>query len=173
MHTLFPAQSFFALLRVKNCHNIINQINQSMYLMVSVRLARKLVYRYATKKNMEKKNKSLLKVYKFKMIYRNLPNCWKWFIFALNPLDNNSLPWKSSLKKIFEPFPTKFAGTRMTILTEGALVVANATAIKVSTRKAVRTDIKVEDWVGTVLVRRGASESWLFPSKVSVKVSIL
>lgn len=47
----------------------------------------------------------------------------------------------------------------MTILTEGALVVANATAIKVSTRKAVRTDIKVEDWVGTVLVRRGASES--------------
>lgn len=122
---------------------------------------------------MEKKNKSLLKVYKFKMIYRNLPNCWKWFIFALNPLDNNSLPWKSLLKKIFEPFPTKFAGTRMTILTEGALVVANATAIKVSTRKAVRTDIKVEDWAGTVLVRRGASESWLFPSKVSVKVSIL
>ena len=61
----------------------------------------------------------------------------------------------------------------MTILTEGALVVANATAIKVSTRKAVRTDIKVENWVGTVLVRRGASESWLFPSKVSVKVSIL
>lgn len=59
----------------------------------------------------------------------------------------------------------------MTILTEGALVVAKATAIKVSTRKAVRTDIK--DWVGTVLVRRGASESWLFPSKVSVKVSIL
>lgn len=77
------------------------------------------------------------------------------------------------MKKIFEPFPTKFAGTRMTILTEGALVVANATAIKVSTRKAVRTDIKVEDWVGTVLARRGASESWLFPSKVSVKVSIL
>lgn len=77
------------------------------------------------------------------------------------------------MKKIFEPFPTKFAGTQMTILTEGALVVANATAIKVSTRKAVRTDIKVEDWVGTVLVRRGASESWLFPSKVSVKVSIL
>ena len=75
------------------------------------------------------------------------------------------------MKKIFEPFPTKFAGTRMTILTEGALVVAKATAIKVSTRKAVRTDIK--DWVGTVLVRRGASESWLFPSKVSVKVSIL
>ena len=75
------------------------------------------------------------------------------------------------MKKIFEPFPTKFAGTQMTILTEGALVVAKATAIKVSTRKAVRSDIK--DWVGTVLVRRGASESWLFPSKVSVKVSIL
>ena len=58
MRTLFPAQSFLTLLRVKNYHNIINQINQSMYLMVSVRLARKLVYRYATKKNMEKKIKA-------------------------------------------------------------------------------------------------------------------
>ena len=45
----------------------INQsINQSIYLTWSVRLAKKLVYRYTTKEKENRDYKSLLKVYKLK-----------------------------------------------------------------------------------------------------------
>lgn len=55
----------------------------------------------------------------------------------------------------------------MTIFAEGALLVAKATAIKVSTMNAARADRKAEDWM------RGALELWgesrLFPSKLKSK----
>ena len=62
---------------------------------------------------------------------------------------------------------TKLAGTVMTIFAEGALLVAKATAIKVSTMKAARADRKVEDWARGVLELWG--ESRLFPSKFKSK----
>ena len=58
------------------------------------------------------------------------------------------------------------------ILAEGALLVAKATAIRVSTRNAARADRKVEDWGRGDVERRETSESGLFPakSKESLKV---
>lgn len=58
---------------------------------------------------------------------------------------------------------TKSAGTLMMILAEGVLVVAKATAIRVSTMKTVLEDTKVDDWVPGVLGRRGTSR--VFPAK--------
>ena len=62
---------------------------------------------------------------------------------------------------------TKLAGTVMTIFDEGALLVAKATAIKVSTMNAARADRKAEDWARGALEGRG--ESRLFPSKFKFK----
>ena len=59
-----------------------------------------------------------------------------------------NLPWKSSLKKIFEPFPTKLAGTLMMIVAFGAVFVAKATASKESTKTIVRVDRVVPLWGG-------------------------
>lgn len=61
----------------------------------------------------------------------------------------------------------KLAGTVITIFAEGALLVAKATAIKVSTIKAARADRKAEDWTRGVLEGRG--ESCLFPCKFKSK----
>lgn len=55
----------------------------------------------------------------------------------------------------------------ITIFAEGVLLVAKATAIKVSTKKAARADRKAEDWARGVLEGRGESK---FKSKdVAVK----
>jgi len=55
----------------------------------------------------------------------------------------------------------------MTILAEGVMLVAKATAIRVSTKKVVRADRKVEDWARRVL--EGCGESRLLPFKFRFK----
>ena len=77
---------------------------------------------------------------------KNLPNCSKACILGFKPPESNNLPWKSSLKKIFEPFLTKCAGTLMTILAVGTLLVAKATVTRVRTKKAARADRNLEVW---------------------------
>ena len=95
----------------------------------------------------------------FSLLHHHLPNWWKFCFLRLNPSDSNSFPWKSSLKKIFEPFFTKLAGILITILTVGALLVAKATAIKVTNKKAVRAEKKLEVW-GRGLPGRGRFGEW-------------
>lgn len=60
-------KSWDMLMFIANCSAFHHQsINQSMYLTWSVRLAKKLVCRYATKEKEKRNYKSLLKVYKYK-----------------------------------------------------------------------------------------------------------
>lgn len=52
------------------------------------------------------------------------------------------------MKKIFEPFPTKLAGTLMMIVAFGAAFVAKATVSEASTKTIVRVDRVVPVWGG-------------------------